>query len=215
MPSDASGGHKGVSVIAAIGALKGDPVMKLAVILAAAALVATAPAAAKIYTTTLSGLNENPANASTASSTGFLDLAADGNSFHVIMTWTGLTNNAGAGHIHCCVGPTGNATVAIGFAPSATKSGTFDAVYNLTSLSTYSSGFRSANGGTITSVRAAFLAGLAGGNVYLNIHDAPSFAGGEIRGQLAAVPEPAAWALMIGGFGLVGGALRQRRTVAA
>jgi len=30
----------------------------------------------------------------------------------------------------------------------------------------------------------------------------------------SAVPEPAAWALMIGGFGLAGSALRRRRTVA-
>ncbi|MFS0737192.1 PEPxxWA-CTERM sorting domain-containing protein [Sphingomonas sp. 1P06PA] len=29
-----------------------------------------------------------------------------------------------------------------------------------------------------------------------------------------AVPEPAAWALMIGGFGLVGGTMRQRRAIA-
>ncbi len=27
-----------------------------------------------------------------------------------------------------------------------------------------------------------------------------------------AVPEPASWALMIGGFGLIGSALRRRRT---
>ena len=29
-----------------------------------------------------------------------------------------------------------------------------------------------------------------------------------------AVPEPAAWALMIGGFGIVGGAARRRKTLA-
>lgn len=31
----------------------------------------------------------------------------------------------------------------------------------------------------------------------------------------SAVPEPAAWAMMIGGFGLVGGAMRRRRSTAA
>jgi hypothetical protein len=31
----------------------------------------------------------------------------------------------------------------------------------------------------------------------------------------AAVPEPASWALMIGGFGMAGGMLRRRRTAVA
>jgi len=35
------------------------------------------------------------------------------------------------------------------------------------------------------------------------------------RGADAGVPEPASWALMIGGFGLAGGALRRRRRLAA
>ena len=191
--------------------------MKLSACLATAALAlaAAAPATAAIYTTTLSGLNENPANASTASGTGWLELASDGNSMHVILTWTGLTNNAGAGHVHCCSAPTANAPVAIGFAPSPTTSGSLDAFYDLTLLSTYGGGFQS--GQPVATKRAAFLAGLAAGQAYFNIHDAPSFRGGEIRGQLAlaSVPEPATWALMIGGFGLVGGALRQRRAVVA
>ncbi|MFA5989549.1 MAG: PEPxxWA-CTERM sorting domain-containing protein [Sphingomonas sp.] len=33
--------------------------------------------------------------------------------------------------------------------------------------------------------------------------------------SLSAVPEPATWAMMIGGFGLVGGAMRNRRRAAA
>jgi hypothetical protein len=33
------------------------------------------------------------------------------------------------------------------------------------------------------------------------------------HGAIAAVPEPATWAIMVGGFGLMGGALRQRRTL--
>jgi len=32
-----------------------------------------------------------------------------------------------------------------------------------------------------------------------------------VAGSIGAVPEPAAWAMMIGGFGLVGGTLRRRR----
>jgi hypothetical protein len=34
-------------------------------------------------------------------------------------------------------------------------------------------------------------------------------------GELSAAPEPASWAMMLGGFSLIGGAMRQRRRLAA
>lgn len=40
-------------------------------------------------------------------------------------------------------------------------------------------------------------------------------AGLQTIGMVAAVPEPATWAMMIGGFGLVGGAVRRQRRIAA
>lgn len=33
------------------------------------------------------------------------------------------------------------------------------------------------------------------------------------QGDTSATPEPASWALMLGGFGMIGGALRRRRTI--
>jgi hypothetical protein len=36
-----------------------------------------------------------------------------------------------------------------------------------------------------------------------------------VRATISAVPEPATWAMMIGGFGLVGGALRRRKAITA
>jgi hypothetical protein len=77
-------------------------------------------------------------------------------------------------------------------------------------LSFFNPAFVTANGGTLESARSAFIQGLVSGKSYLNIHT-NSFPGGEIRGQLAAVPEPATWAMMIGGFGMVGGAMRSAR----
>ncbi len=41
------------------------------------------------------------------------------------------------------------------------------------------------------------------------------FDGALTLGPAAAVPEPAAWALMLGGLGLTGGVLRRRRALAA
>lgn len=40
------------------------------------------------------------------------------------------------------------------------------------------------------------------------------YAMSEFQAFAAGVPEPASWALMLGGFGLVGGAMRSRRTAA-
>jgi hypothetical protein len=65
-----------------------------------------------------------------------------------------------------------------------------------------------ANGNTAASAETAFLAGLNGGQTYGNVHSS-NFPGGEIRGQLAAVPEPAT-TFLIGGL-LAGLALLRRR----
>lgn len=46
-------------------------------------------------------------------------------------------------------------------------------------------------------------------------HDSPVFSGlVEVAHVTGAVPEPASWAMMVGGFGLVGGAMRSRRKTA-
>jgi hypothetical protein len=59
-----------------------------------------------------------------------------------------------------------------------------------------------------------FLPGTAGGNNFYVF----GFTDGDLPGFLAqqfgAVPEPATWAMMVMGFGLVGGAMRRRRKVA-
>lgn len=39
----------------------------------------------------------------------------------------------------------------------------------------------------------------------------PSYIGGNLLLATAAVPEPATWAMMIGGFGLIGGSMRRRK----
>ncbi|MDF2900913.1 MAG: sorting domain protein [Phenylobacterium sp.] len=184
--------------------------------IAACLSVAGAAQAATVYTTTLAGSNENPPNASPG--TGQSTLTINGDLMTLQASFAGLLTGTTAAHIHCCASPPSNASVATpvptfpGF-PTGVTSGSYLQTFDLSLASSYNPAFVTANGG-VAAAQAAFLAGLAGGQAYLNIHTV-GFAGGEIRGQYAAVPEPGTWALMITGFGLVGAAARRRRTMVA
>jgi hypothetical protein len=181
----------------------------LATVLAAA--IPSTMSAATIYTATLLGSNEVPPTGSTA--TGSITVTLTGDVLAVSEVFSGLTASASAAHIHCC-GPIGvNEPVAVPFTgfPSAT-SGTYMNSFDLTLASTYTAAFLTANGGTPASAEAAFIAGLNTFQTYANIHDT-NFPGGEIRGQLAQVPEPAtvglvllAWAVFASFAGLLKGA---------
>ena len=112
-----------------------------------------APASYGAITTmtgTLSGANENPATASTG--TGFTTVVYN-STLNVSVTFSGLTGNTTASHIHCCVAPPGNAGVATttptfaGF-PLGVTSGTYNTTLDLTQASSYNPAFITANGGT-------------------------------------------------------------------
>lgn len=183
-------------------------------LLAATALATTAmPAAAvTVFNTSLSGANEAPMpNTSTATGGGSLVLSDDMNSVDIVLNWAGLIGGPATGaHIHCCSLPGANSAVAIDFGPPSATTGMLTRTYNLTTAGTFTTGFTNANGGTVASARTAFLNGLTSGRTYYNVHNG-QFPGGEIRGQLAAVPEPATWGMIIVGFGAIGGTMRRRR----
>ena len=89
-------------------------------------------------------------------------------------------------------------------------SGTYDHTFDTSDSSTWSPTFLANNGGTALGAETAFLAALQNGLGYLNVHS--TFRpGGEIRGNLHAVPEAGTWAMMLIGFGGVGFAMRYRR----
>jgi hypothetical protein len=181
----------------------------------ALSITAVVPAqAVENFYAVLKGSNEVPANPSSGTGYATVQINDAMDSIKIDAVFNGLGANDVAAHIHCCALPTANAGVAIdspnlpGF-PTGVRSGTYAVTLNLLDALTYSPAFVTANGGTAAGAQASFLTALRGGRTYFNIHTT-QFPGGEIRGNFARVPEPASWAMMIGGFGLVGAAMRRR-----
>jgi hypothetical protein len=192
---------------------KGGVMKKRLLVFASALLWATASQATTInFTAALLGANENPPTASLGTGYALVTLDDILDTLRVQVTFSGLTTPNTAAHIHCCAAPPANAGVATvtptftGF-PTGALAGTYDHTFDLSLASSYNPAFVTAQGG-LANANAALINGLENNLTYLNIHT-QMFGGGEIRGFLAATPEPTT--LLLLGSGLVVGVRRFRR----
>lgn len=175
----------------------------------------SANAATYIFTASLSGLQENPPVITTGTGTAIVTVDDVAFTMRVQTTFADLIGTTTLAHIHCCATFPTNAPAATtvplfpGF-PTGVTSGSYDQTFDMMLASSYNPSFVTANGGTTTTAFSALLDGLSNQQAYFNIHSS-AFPGGEIRGQLAAVPEPSTWAMMVLGFGIIAGGMRTRQ----
>src|SRR5438309_925240 len=124
-------------------------------------LGASASAAPIIYTTNLSGSAESPPNASPGSGDATVIVDSVTNSMRVEVSFTGLTADTTASHIHCCTAVPGAGTAGVatttptfpGF-PLGVTSGTYDRTFDLTSATAYNPAFVTASGGSTAGAAA-------------------------------------------------------------
>lgn len=171
------------------------------------------------FTATLDGPSESPPNASAGIGTATFSYDSVLQTFSINTSFSGLTGNTTAAHIHAATATAGTGTAGVatqtptfaGF-PAGVTSGSYSQTFDLTLSSSFNASFVTANGGTAAGAETALISAINAGKAYLNIHTS-AFPGGEIRGFLTPVPEPGETCAAVGAV-LAGFAVfrRYRRT---
>jgi hypothetical protein len=159
------------------------------IVAAGCALSAAAGAHVERFWAPMNGPSEAPPNNSPGTGWVYVIVDLDLATMHVQATFTGLTGDTNAAHIHGLTANPFAGTAGVmsttpsypGF-PNAVTSGEYDRVFDMTLATTYNPAFVTAQGG-IANAMNAFLNGLRNGRAYFNIHTS-TFGGGEIRGFL-------------------------------
>lgn len=186
-------------------------------LLATSFVTSLACAATVSYSAILGGTAEAPPNASTGHGIATLTVDTVAHTMRVEASFTDLSGNVTAAHIHCCTLIAGAGTAGVATAvptfpgfPFGVTSGSYDHLLDLTLTSSWNPSFVTLHGGALANAESPVLLALAGGNAYFNIHTT-SFPGGEIRGFLSAneAPEPTVLALFACALLILGYQLRK------
>ena len=174
--------------------------------LAAIGLLVLCPksfAALEYFNVAFTGDQEVPVNGSPATGGGSILFDNGANTLTLQnIVYSGLTANSTAAHIHGPAAPGANASVLYPLTSFTTLGGTSGAFSGTLPLVAGTGGY----------TLAQQVSQLESGQWYINVHDA-NLPGGEIRGQIVAVPEPSTVALL--GLGACGLAWVRRRTATA
>jgi hypothetical protein len=175
--------------------------LALATILALG-LPAVATAATAIYSFTLDGTKEVPANLSPAAGSAQVTVDDTADTITFALTAFNLGSPVTGLHIHGPALPTANAPIVFNMLANATSQGPVTIGPNVIPNSF------AAFGGAGSTFADAINA--APSQFYVNLHT-QSFPGGEIRGQLSPIPEASSYAMFIGGLAVLGLFARRRR----
>ena len=144
----------------------------------------------QIFSATLLGSSEVGGGDIDGVGSALIAIDHDTNTINYEISFANLSSITAA-HIHAgAAGVNGPVKVNFGFPPGLAGSGSFS--------------------GAVIDDDAQFITALTAGDFYVNVHTS-EFPGGALRGQLAPIPEPETYALMLAGLGVVGWAARRRR----
>ena len=180
-----------------------NKILSVAMLAAGLALPMVSGAVTKVYTLNLDSSQEVPANLSPAVGSAQITVNDTADTISFVLTAFTLQGTFANAHIHGQAMPGSNAGVV------------FDLLTNADAMGQVMVGsFAIPNSyalvGSNKATTFADAINAAPWMFYVNLHTS-AFPGGEIRGQLAPVPEPSTYAMLLGGLAVVGFLASRRR----